>query len=202
MRAARKGIVPRVAKTGERSTPGAEHHGGLRLPSSVRLRFRTWQPDDLPLALELWGDARVTALISRSAWGPAQVEERLRTEMRFQETDGVQYWPFFLRTTGELAGCCGLHPRHPERGILELGFHLLPRAWGKGLATEAARAAAVHGLDHLGASALFAGHHPENAASGRVLAKLGFRYTHRERYPPTGLLHPCYLLAREELRRG
>jgi RimJ/RimL family protein N-acetyltransferase len=42
--------------------------------------------------------------------------------------------------------------------------------------------------------ALFAGHHPENAASERLLRKLGFRYTHQEIYLPTGLLNPAYLL--------
>jgi RimJ/RimL family protein N-acetyltransferase len=42
--------------------------------------------------------------------------------------------------------------------------------------------------------ALFAGHHPENIASERLLRKLGFRYTHQEIYPPTGLLNPAYLL--------
>ena len=30
----------------------------------------------------------------------------------------------------------------------------------------------------------------------RTLAKLGFVYTHRELYPPTGLEHPCYLLGK------
>ena len=45
-----------------------------------------------------------------------------------------------------------------------------------------------------GAKALFAGHHPDNASSRSVLEKLGFRYTHHELYPPTGLQHPCYRL--------
>jgi [ribosomal protein S5]-alanine N-acetyltransferase len=179
-----------------------EQNTGAPLPVSSRLEFRTWRPVDLSLAVELWGDPRVTALISRTPWDQSQVEERLRREIRFQEAEGIQYWPVFLRATGELAGCCGLHPRHPERGIVELGFHLRPSAWGQGLATEAARAAAVHAFDALRASTLFAGHHPENAASGKVLSKLGFRYTHHELYPPTGLLHPCYLLHPDQLFRS
>jgi [ribosomal protein S5]-alanine N-acetyltransferase len=47
----------------------------------------------------------------------------------------------------------------------------------------------------LGAPALFAGHHPENASSRRTLETLGFRYVQHELYPPTGLQHPCYVLA-------
>jgi len=179
-----------------------ELNTGYPLPVSQRLEFRTWRTVDLPLATSLWADPRVTAFISRSPWNGAQVEERLRTEIRFQEAHRIQYWPLFLRATGELAGCCGLHPRDAPRGILELGFHLRPWAWGKGLATEAARAAAVHAFDVVGVSGLFAGHHPENAASERVLGKLGFRYTHHELYPPTGLLHPCYLLVQDALPEG
>jgi ribosomal-protein-alanine N-acetyltransferase len=49
-------------------------------------------------------------------------------------------------------------------------------------------------FETLGLKALFAGHHPENAASERLLRKLGFRFTHQEIYPPTGLLEPAYLL--------
>jgi RimJ/RimL family protein N-acetyltransferase len=74
---------------------------------------------------------------------------------------------------------------------------LCARAWGRGLATEAGRAVARFAFDDLGATALFAGHHPDNGASRKVLLKLGFVHTHDELYPPTGLLHPSYRLERE-----
>ncbi len=45
---------------------------------------------------------------------------------------------------------------------------------------------------------LFVGHHPENTASGALLRRLGFCYTHDELYAPTGLHHPSYLLTVEE----
>ena len=67
-----------------------------------------------------------------------------------------------------------------------------------GLAVEAARAVIEYALTTLGAAGLFAGHHPANEASRRVLIKLGFHYTHDEFYPPTGLNHPSYRLAAEE----
>ncbi len=57
-----------------------------------------------------------------------------------------------------------------------------------------------YALGKLGAPAILAGHHPENAASGAMLRRLGFRYTHDEFYPPTGLHHPSYLLTAEEPR--
>ena len=47
----------------------------------------------------------------------------------------------------------------------------------------------------MGVSGLFAGHHPGNGASRRLLQRLGFRYTHDAFYGPTGLHHPSYLLS-------
>jgi RimJ/RimL family protein N-acetyltransferase/predicted enzyme related to lactoylglutathione lyase len=171
-----------------------------RLPRSDRLTFRWWTADDLDLAMELWGDPRVTALIdARGALARSDVEARLREEIAAAERSGVQYWPIFSTETGELVGCAGLRPRDGEERVFELGFHLCARSWGRGLATEAAHAVARFAIERLGAQALFAGHNPENVASARVLAKLGFRHTHDELYPPTGLLHPSYLLRRGEL---
>ena len=55
-----------------------------------------------------------------------------------------------------------------------------------------------YAFDRLVATELSAGHHPANVASRSVLEKLGFRYTHDQLYPPTGLQHPTYRLTREE----
>lgn len=63
--------------------------------------------------------------------------------------------------------------------------------------TEAARSVIEHAFTALGATALFAGHPPQNAPSRRTLQKLGFRYTHHEPHAPSGLDHPAYLLCRE-----
>ncbi len=108
----------------------------------------------------------------------------------------MQYWPIFLLANGEHVGCCGLKPRDPRQRIYELGAHIRSQHWRQGLAEEAAGAIIAHAFDELGASGLFAGHHPENEASRRLLAKLGFVYTHDELYPPTGLHHPSYHLHR------
>jgi RimJ/RimL family protein N-acetyltransferase len=162
---------------------------------TARLTFRWWREDDEPLAMALWGDPRVTALIdARGALDAEAVRQKLRAEIDRAREHGVQYWPIFLRATSAHAGCCGLRPYRP--GVLELGFHLRAEHWGHGYATEAARAAIHHAFAALGASALFAGHHPRNDASRAALGKLGFRYTGDELYAATGLLHPSYRLER------
>jgi RimJ/RimL family protein N-acetyltransferase len=160
-----------------------------------RLFFRRWTAADLSLASSLWGDPRVTALIG----GPFD-ERRVRDLLAAQVAAALQYWPIFLKTDSAFAGCCGLR-LHPVRArTLEVGFHLRPERWGQGLAEEAARAVIDFAFTALGAAALLAGHHPDNAASARTLRKLGFRYTHDELYPPTGRLHPSYLLTPADTR--
>jgi RimJ/RimL family protein N-acetyltransferase len=166
--------------------------------TSERLGFRTWTPDDLPLALGLWGDPEVTRLIdARGCLSEDDVRQRLAREIATQAGEGLQYWPIFLLEGGEHVGCCGLRPYDRARRILEIGFHVRRAMWGRGYASEAARAVIAHAFGALGAAALFAGHNPKNEDSRRLLLKLGFRYTHDEHYPPTGLDHPSYLLEAE-----
>jgi RimJ/RimL family protein N-acetyltransferase len=163
---------------------------------SERLGFRTWSEADIELAMGLWGDPEVTRLIG-GPFSREQVQERLSREMATMQSHGIQYWPIFLLATGEFAGCCGLRPYKSEGGIYEVGVHLRKAFWGQGYAPEATQTAMEYAFHTLGVKALFAGHNPGNAASRRVLEKLGFRYTHDEYYPPTGLDHPSYLLTVE-----
>ncbi|HEV2387806.1 MAG TPA: GNAT family N-acetyltransferase [Candidatus Acidoferrales bacterium] len=158
-----------------------------------RLGFRRWSPEDLPLAWALWGDPEVTRLIG-GPFSEAEVERRLDREIAAIEASGVQYWPIFLLGGDLHVGCCGLRPYRPEGRIYELGFHIRRGFWGQGLAEEAARAVILFAFETLGAKGLFAGHHPANAPSRHLLEKLGFRFTHEEFYPPTGLQHPSYSL--------
>jgi RimJ/RimL family protein N-acetyltransferase len=163
--------------------------------NSARLGFRCWRREDLTLAMDLWGDPHVTRFIG-GPFGEDAVRAQLETEMRAMSEGGVQYWPAFLLHGEEHVGCAGLRHYRPEEKIYELGVHLRHLFWGQGLAEEAARAVIAYGFATLGAAALFAGHHPANDASRRLLKKLGFAYTHDELYTPTGLLHPSYLLHR------
>lgn len=56
---------------------------------------------------------------------------------------------------------------------VEIGWMLTPSAWGKGLATEAGAAIRDEAFDRLELESIVAVHHPENAASRRVVEKLG-----------------------------
>jgi [ribosomal protein S5]-alanine N-acetyltransferase len=162
---------------------------------SARLGFRTWSEEDFPLATQLWGDPEVTAFIG-GAFTSDMVRARLENEVALMRSCGLQYWPVFLLKNDDFVGCAGLRPHDPDRRIFELGIHLRRSFWGQGLAKEAANAIIEYGFNTLGAEALFAGHHPANETSRHLLSKLGFVRTHEELYPPTGLMHPSYLLCK------
>ncbi|HEX4284779.1 MAG TPA: GNAT family N-acetyltransferase [Terracidiphilus sp.] len=164
---------------------------------SSRLGFRPWHIDDLPLAHGLWGDPAVTAWLSGPLSAEA-IQKRLEHEIRQRDEVGIQYWPIFLLATGDHVGCAGLRPKEPQ--VLELGYYLKPAFWGTGLATEAGAALIAYAFTTLDAETLFAGHHPANRASQKVLEKLGFTRAGEEFYKPSGVIEPTYLLQRSRRR--
>jgi RimJ/RimL family protein N-acetyltransferase len=160
---------------------------------SERLGFSVWEPADIELARLLWGDPAVSKYIcAAGVFTPTEIEKRLSTEIANGNTVHMQYWPIFLTATGDLVGCCGLRPKGEDG--LELGFHLRPCYWGMGLATEAGRTVIEYAKRSFPGRPIFAGHHPQNKASSHVLQKLGFSFVDAEFYPPTGLMHPTYIL--------
>jgi [ribosomal protein S5]-alanine N-acetyltransferase len=161
--------------------------------TTPRLGFRRWRGDDSILAYRLWGDRRATALIG-GPFSTEQIDARLQNEIATQAKSGFQYWPIFVLDTHQHAGCAGLRPYLQDPNVVEFGIHLLPEYWGQGLAEEAGRAVIAYAFSNTNARSLFAGHHPDNHGSRRLLAKLGFRFTHLELYAPTGQEHCSYLL--------
>jgi ribosomal-protein-alanine N-acetyltransferase len=169
--------------------------------TTARLGFDRWTSDDTDLANGLWGDPAVTAWMG-GPFSEPEIQARLQREIASLIADKVQYWPIFFLADGRHVGCAGLRPYQADEQTYEIGFHLRAAYWSRGLAEEAGRAVAGFAFESLGAGALFAGHHPSNAASGRVLMKLGFHFTHEGIYAPTGLPDRCYLLTRETWSRG
>ena len=164
--------------------------------TTARLGFAIWTAEDAELAHSLWGDPQVSRYIcAAGVFTQAEIAARLALECENQRQYGIQYWPIFELATGCHVGCCGLRSVSGEADVYELGFHLKPDFWGKGLAVEGARAAIAYAKDTLHAVELRAGHNPKNTNSRHVLAdKLGFAFTGEEYYPPTGLMHPSYKL--------
>jgi ribosomal-protein-alanine N-acetyltransferase len=107
--------------------------------TTERLGWGHWSMNDLSLARQLWENTQVTSLIG-GPFTEDQVEQRLKREIASMDAYQVQYWPVFLLETDQHAGCAGLRPYRLDQHIYELGFHLRPEYWGRGLAQEAGRA--------------------------------------------------------------
>lgn len=86
-----------------------------------------------------------------------------------------------LKDFGTLIGNCGIR-RKPDSGWeADIGYELAPEYWGQGYATEAARALVHFGFGGLGLERISSWCIADNAASARVLERLGFRQEGRLR---------------------
>lgn len=80
-----------------------------------------------------------------------------------------------IELNGELIGAVGYI--HRDSGEAEIGYWIGKPWWGNGYATEAATALMTHCFEEAGFERLTCGHFVDNAASARVIRKLGFRPT-------------------------
>jgi RimJ/RimL family protein N-acetyltransferase len=95
-----------------------------------------------------------------------------RFELSWQER---RYAPWGLFRDGRLIGHGGLN-FVPEFEATEVLWALHPQTWGKGYATEMARAALRYGFETLGLELIFAITRPDNRASQAVMKRLGLSY--------------------------
>ena len=138
-----------------------------------RLLLRLWRSEDFDQYAAYHADEELARFIG-GACSRGQAWRRMAAELGHWTLRGYGFWALEEKDGGALAGCAGLwFPEGwPE---LELGYWLLPRAQGKGYATEAGLEARRHAYETLGAKTLVSYIHPENAASKRVAERLGAR---------------------------
>jgi len=97
---------------------------------------------------------------------------------------GFGLWYLTLRDTGEFVGECGLTPQRVEGATeIEVGYHVRPKFWGLGFATEAARACRSFAREVAGLHRLVALIDPGNVASQRVAAKIGLAFEREASVP-------------------
>ena len=164
--------------------------------SSARLTFRSWTEEDTALAEALWCDPDVTRFFG-GAMSPEQARERLLAECERESSCGMQYWPMFLRETGEFVGCAGLRPWSMDAKIIEVGVNLMRSAWGLRLGEEALRAVLEYGFDTLGLAKIVAGHGIGHDNSRKLLERVGFAYTHDIVWGPKAIEVSMYAISTE-----
>jgi RimJ/RimL family protein N-acetyltransferase len=140
----------------------------------------------------VWEVARYTARIPHPY--PAGSAERFIYAAREANASGRDLTLVMTRSKGkrETIGSISLESRGSDR--LTLGFALAPEVWGKGLATEAARAMVMAGFGLTHVVEILASVRVENAASCRVLEKCGFTIvsTGLQGAPARGGLVECH----------
>ena len=102
-----------------------------------------------------------------------QAKNRLDMERERENSLGIQYWPMFLRDTGEFVGCAVLRPWQMDPRTIEVGVHLMGSAWGLRLGEEALRAVLAYGFDTLGVPKTVAGHGIGHDNSQKLLEGVG-----------------------------
>ncbi len=91
------------------------------------------------------------------------------------ERYGFGVWSVEERASGELIGHCGLGTLE-EIPEVEVLYALAPAYWGKGLASEAARASVRFGFEQAGLARIIALAFPNNIGSRRVMERAGLHY--------------------------
>ncbi|HEX3831996.1 MAG TPA: GNAT family N-acetyltransferase [Solirubrobacteraceae bacterium] len=170
------------------------------IPERVRTRrliAERLDPDHEPFLARLALDPRVYPTLWPFPHPPteADVQDGLRRQLTLWERHGFGLWLLRDRATGEFVGRGGLeYTDAPGRLSVEVAWAIVPERWGQGLATELGRAAVRTGFQELDLTELVALTLPHNAASRRVMEKVGFTYD-REIFH-AGLAHVLYRLGR------
>jgi RimJ/RimL family protein N-acetyltransferase len=111
-------------------------------------------------------------------WFGIAPEDELAFADDHWQRHGFGPWTAVLRETGEAVAAIDLHFAGPgiegvDEDEIEVGWTVAVAARGKGIATEAAGAAIAYALETLGVYEVVAYTSPGNAASMRVMEKLG-----------------------------
>lgn len=140
-----------------------------------RLVLQTWTLDDAASAFKIWGDAKVMQFVGKPFESIEVAGRALGNAIAAQEKYGFCLWAAAEKSGEAIIGCCGFHP-YGDGPALELAYHFIPSSWGRGYATEATAACVKYGFEKLNAPKIVAFTHPDNAASYRVLERIGMKY--------------------------
>jgi GrpB-like predicted nucleotidyltransferase (UPF0157 family) len=146
-----------------------------------RLILKTTELSDLDNLIALRSDPDVMKYIGKNGavQTKEEVEKFLTTAIEYQKKHGFGFCSVFGKATGAFIGQAGVFHLsfYDEQPEIEIAYRLHKKFWGKGYATELARALIRWGFQHLPNKRLVALIDPENARSRRVLEKAGMYYT-------------------------
>lgn len=174
-----------------------------------RLILRQWRPSDLPGWASLNADPEV-----RRFWPTVLNRERSDEQahgfQRHIDQHGFGFWAVEVPGVAPFVGFTGL--LHVDAGMpfapgVEIGWRLARQHWGKGYATEGARAALADGFGRLGLSEIVSYAVLGNDASFRVMERIGMTRDAAGdldipgREPPLNRI-ALYRIRKSEVQRG
>ena len=159
-----------AAGWGEPGWPHSRPRTVLRTP---RLTLRPFELADAARVVAIQSNWNVTRMLRMAPWPPTLELTGDWLATHIDEWRAGTAHRFAIVHQGALVGCVDVD--EIEAGEGSLGYWLGEAAWGRGLASEAARAVIDFAFGPLGLLRLTSGHAADNPASGRVLEKLGFR---------------------------
>lgn len=130
-----------------------------------RLILRSARPDDLEAMHAVLSDPRAALWWSTP---PHETVEQTKAWLDGMIANGPDHPDFVIEFEGRVIGKAGFY------AMPEVGYILHPDCWGQGLAAEAVGAAVDHVFGARDVTILTADVDPENAASIRLLERLGF----------------------------
>lgn len=158
-----------------------------------RLILRPPTAEDLPWVLDQMNTLAVMRYLGGEVRTPEDVAHSLSEDIAAFNSGGHQRWTVWLRDSAVRVGRVGLfHVRSlaaPEelRGAREIGWTLAETQWGKGYASEASRAVIDYAFGTLALPVLYSQTSNSNAASTRMMHRLGFTFR-----PELGYVDPDY----------
>jgi len=162
------------------------------LQETERLILRRFTEADADHLYELDNDPEVMRYINGGTPTPREVirKEILPGFLCYDERlPGFGFWAAIERASGDWLGwfCLRSAADAPDEAIL--GYRLRRAAWGRGYATEGARALIRKGFVELGVQRVVATTYEENLASRRVMEKLGMTLSRRFRITAEEIAH-------------
>jgi len=153
------------------------------LLATARLMMRPFATDDVGALHRLWIDPGVRKFL----WDDQIIPQETVVAVVEGSIDsfvnhGFGFWAICFKNETKLIGFAGLRHFTEDGGAtreVEILYGVAPAHWGKGIATEAARAVLRYGFDGLKLANIYAGADPPNAASFRVIEKLGMKFARK-----------------------
>ena len=149
----------------------------ITIIDTERLILRTWNKEDARSYFQINQDPKVIEFL-RGPLTMKQVNDFIPVMNSHGDTDSYTLWAACLKGTGELIGFIGLNYTDWESHFtpaVEVGWRLGSQFWGKGYATEGAKASLDYGFKKCGLKEIVSFTVPANVRSLGVMEKIGLK---------------------------